>query len=177
MFAIRHPEEVARIVLLDARHQYMDAVTSPAEMRAFVDAVEAQGRDFTQARKIGVARIFGSSMAGAPPIPAETRRVMVLQSAQPSAIAATNGEAQARAASDVELQSAPSLGDRPLIVLVAGQTISMTPHWDEAQRQQATLSSDSRLVELAGGSHFIQWNEPQLVIDAVREVIAKVRSR
>ena len=140
MFAMRHPTEVAGLVLIDARHEYMDELTSAVECQAFFEAVDAQGRDYASARRLGVARLFGSSLAGTPSLPRETRSAMALLSTTTQAIATTSAEARARAANDVELQMS-TLDRRPLIVLVAGQSLAGIPHWDEAQRRQRALSS------------------------------------
>ena len=88
---------------------------------------------------------------------------------------ATLAEAMERAANDALLQAAPSLGDLPLIVLAAGQNMEMLPFWPEAQRQQAALSTSGQLIVAEGSGHYIQWEQPALVIDAVRQVVGQVR--
>jgi pimeloyl-ACP methyl ester carboxylesterase len=82
-----------------------------------------------------------------------------------------------RAADDAALQAAPSLGDRPVIVMAAGQKVAQDPVWAEAQRRQAALSTNGRLIIAEGSGHYIHWEQPTLVIDAVRQVIEDVRSR
>lgn len=78
---------------------------------------------------------------------------------------------------------ADALGSRdqprpdPLVVLAAGQNVTATPYWAEAQRRQAALSTNGRLIVPAGSGHYIHWEQPTLVIDAVRQVIEDVRSR
>jgi pimeloyl-ACP methyl ester carboxylesterase len=52
--------------------------------------------------------------------------------------------------------------------------MAQTPDWAEAQRRQAALSTDGRLIVAAGSGHYIQWDQPRLVIDAVRQLIAQV---
>lgn len=175
MFAMRYPNDVAGFVLVDARHEYMDKTTSAAERQHFFDAIDAQGRDYAWARRLGVVRLFGASLAGTPSLPAETRSAMALLSTQTNAIAATRAEARARDANDGELQTA-TLGDRPLIVLVAGQSLAGIPHWVEAQRRQAALSSRGVTRIAPDSSHAIQLDDPRLVIEAVGEVVATARS-
>ena len=65
----------------------------------------------------------------------------------------------------------------PLIVLAAEQSMTAIPHWAEAQRRQAALSTNGRLIVPAGSGHAIHWEQPALVIDAVRQVVDAVRSR
>jgi pimeloyl-ACP methyl ester carboxylesterase len=88
---------------------------------------------------------------------------------------ATLAEALERATDDAQLHAAPSLGDRPLIVLASRQNMEMLPFWPEAQRQQAALSTDGRLIIAEGSGHYIHWEQPALVIDAVRQVVGQVR--
>ena len=55
--------------------------------------------------------------------------------------------------------------------------MTATPYWAEAQRRQAALSTNGQLIVAAGSGHAIHWEQPALVIDAVRQVIADVRNR
>lgn len=174
MFAVRYPREVAGVVLVDARHEYVDAFTTPDENQAFFDAVDAQGETYAWARRLGVVRMFGSSLAGTPAFPAATRRAMALIATRAAAITATSAEARQRAANDAELE-ASSLGDHPLIVLAAGESMTGIPHWSEAQRRQAALSSRGELRVAQGSSHCIQCDDPELVTRAIEEIVATVR--
>ena len=90
---------------------------------------------------------------------------------------AQTAEGLERAVDDAELQAASSLGDRPLIVLASEQMMTATPYWAEAQRRQAAFSTNGRLIVPAGSMHYIHWEQPAVVIDAVRQVIEDVRSR
>jgi pimeloyl-ACP methyl ester carboxylesterase len=177
LFARHHMAETAGIVLVDARSEYVDALTTPAETRAFIDAVQTQGCQYALARQFGIARLFGADLAGSSSLPAETRALMALLGTQQTAIAATAGEARARAAGDEDLRAQPALGTLPLIVLVSDQSIAMVPHWADAQRRQTALSSEGRMIIAARSSHSIQLDRPRLVIDSVREVVASARKR
>lgn len=177
LFALDYRQETSGLVLVDARSEYVDDRTTPLEYRAFVEAVESQGRQYAVARRFGIARLFGAQLAGTSAIPAETRRLMALLATRQKAIDATEGEAQARAANDPELRTEPAMGALPLIVLVSDQSIANLPHWAEAQRRQAGRSSVGRMVIASGSSHAIHWDRPDLVIASVREVVARARSR
>jgi hypothetical protein len=48
--------------------------------------------------------------------------------------------------------------------------------WPEGQRAQAELSTDSRLTVVESG-HYINWEHPSVVIDAIREVVADAELR
>jgi pimeloyl-ACP methyl ester carboxylesterase len=174
IFALRHPREVAGVVLVDARHEYVDGFTTPEENQAFFAAADAQGDTYAWARRLGVVRVFGSSLAGTPAFPAATRRAMALVATRPNAITATSAEARQRAANDAELE-ASSLGDLPLIVLAAGDSMTGIPHWNEAQQRQAALSSRGELRIAQGSSHCIQCDDPEVVIRAIEAVVAAAR--
>jgi pimeloyl-ACP methyl ester carboxylesterase len=177
LFAIAHPDQVAGMVLVDARSEYVDANTSPAEVQAFQQAIAAQASQYRVARSLGLVRLIGASLWGAPAMPRATRTEGMLLTTSQRGVDAQTAEALERAADDAELQAAPSLGDRPLIVLAAGQNMAQTPYWAEAQRRQAALSTNGRLIVAAGSGHYIHWDQPRLVIDVIQQVIAQARSR
>jgi pimeloyl-ACP methyl ester carboxylesterase len=177
LFALTHPDQVAGMVLVDARSESVDANTSPAEVQAFQRALAAQASQYRVARSLGLVRLIGASLWGGPAMPRETRTEGMLLTTSQRGVDAQTAEGLERAADDAQLQAAPSLGDRPLIVLAAGQNMAQTPYWAEAQRRQAALSTNGRLIIAEGSRHYIHWDQPTLVIDAVRQVIEDVRSR
>jgi pimeloyl-ACP methyl ester carboxylesterase len=177
LFARRHRDEVAGLVLVDTRSEHMEALTTKAEHDAFIAAVEAQGRQYALARSFGIVRLFGAELGGASSVPAETRALLALLATRQNAIAATLNEAQARAASDADLRAAPALGALPLVVLVSDQSIAAIPHWADAQRRQASLSDAGRMVVASDSSHAVAWDRPGLVVGSVRAVVADVRGK
>jgi pimeloyl-ACP methyl ester carboxylesterase len=90
----------------------------------------------------------------------------------------------------LEARAAGGLGDRPLIVLTAGlpsstprdpaqarELIASQQHWIESQAQLARLSTQGKQIVLKDSRHGIQWDRPDAVIDAVREVVAELRAK
>lgn len=177
LFALQHPDQVAGMVLVDARSEYVDANTSPAEAQAFQRASAAQAILYRLARGVGLVRLIGASLWGGPAMPRATRSEGMLLTTSPRAVDAQTAEALERATDDAQLQSAPSLGNRPLIVLAAGQNVAHDPIWLEAQHRLAALSTNSRLIVAENSGHAIHWEQPALAIDAVRQVIQEARSR
>lgn len=49
--------------------------------------------------------------------------------------------------------------------------------WQELQAELAGLSSRGRLVVAQGSGHYIQLERPQLVVDAISEVVAAGRGQ
>jgi pimeloyl-ACP methyl ester carboxylesterase len=72
----------------------------------------------------------------------------------------------------------------PTVVLAAGfhGEPDVTPDpafedlWAELQQEQAR-ALDARLVSVPEGDHFLQLDRPELVIEAIRQVVAAVRDR
>ena len=176
LFAMRHAEDVVGMVLIDARHEYVDEQTTASEQRAFLAALDIQGFQYQTARRLGVARMFGDQLAGVPSMSSQTRQEIALLGTEPQALVATVEEGRQRSTSDDLLRNAPMLGDLPLVAIAAGQNMP-EPRWAEGQRRLAALSTSGRLVVAQGSSHAVEWDDPELVIVAVHEVIADARSR
>lgn len=80
-----------------------------------------------------------------------------------------------------------SYGAMPLIVLTAGKGSALPPPYDAAdqaafdkvwadlQRDQASLSTIGERRVVAGAGHAIQFDAPQAVITAIRDVLAAVK--
>src|SRR5205823_11335228 len=90
---------------------------------------------------------------------------------------ATAAESLAMTADNAQLHAAPSLADKPLVVLAADESMETIPRWTEAQHQQAAMSTNGRLVVVAGSGHYIQLEHPAVVIDAVQQVVTQARGR
>lgn len=66
----------------------------------------------------------------------------------------------------------PGLGSIPLTVITA--TGQDQPGWREMQDELAALSSASRHVLAEGSSHYVHLDDPELVCQAVRELMAQI---
>jgi hypothetical protein len=104
----------------------------------------------------------------------------------PQFLATAIEEADAEEESSAVLRSLQdrSLGDMPLIVISAGKLSSaaainlsaeeqaqMMAVWAELQAELVALSSAGEQVTAEGAEHFVHRNRPELVIDAIREVV------
>jgi pimeloyl-ACP methyl ester carboxylesterase len=80
-----------------------------------------------------------------------------------------------------------SFGNLPLIVLSAGreETIASLSDaenqqrweaWQELQSELAALSSDGKQIIAEQSGHMIQLDQPDLVIDAIREMLDALRN-
>jgi pimeloyl-ACP methyl ester carboxylesterase len=175
MFALQHPDEVVGMVLVDARSEYVDEHTSPAEAQTFQQAVAAQGTLYGLARTLGLVRLIGASQVEMPATSEVTRMEIALFASSQRGLDATLAEALERATDDGQLQAAPPLGDLPLIVLAAGESMEHLPHWPEAQRRLAALSTNGRLIVVEESGHGIHTEQPARVVDAVQQVVDEAR--
>lgn len=175
MFALQHPDLVAGMVLVDARSEYVDAQTSPAEAQAFQQEMATGQNVLGVARGLGLVRLLSASQWGTPAMPEKIRTEIALLNTSQRGRDTAIAEAKGRAQDDTQLQAAPTLGNRPLFVLASEQNMTGDPSWPEAQRQQAALSTNGRLIIAKGSGHYIHWEQPTLVLDAVRQVVTQVR--
>jgi hypothetical protein len=87
-----------------------------------------------------------------------------------------------------QAHAARNLGSRPLIVLTAGKPFAVgDPEADKElaafqdiwihrlQPELVRLSTRGRQVIVESSSHAIGWEEPDAVVNAVREVVTEVR--
>jgi pimeloyl-ACP methyl ester carboxylesterase len=175
MFALQYPDQVAGMVLVDARSEYADepALTSQTGAADTQSTQQVSGSEWSLygvARRLGLIRLVGPGPWGPPAMSDETRMEIALLSTGQRGLDATAAEALSMTADNAQLQAAPSLGDKPLIVLAAGQSMGTIPRWTEAQHQQAAMSTNGRLIVVEGSGHYIQLEHPAVVVDAVRQV-------
>ena len=158
LYAHRHPDEVAGLVLVDGSHQDQFARIGEA-----LPAPEPGAPDAHE----GFHRFWAGGGWRDP---------------------ANNPEGVDFVASGEQLRAIGSLGDLPMAVLVSGVFLLEAPigpeagprlHeiWQGLQRDLAGLSTGSayRVVETSG--HFIQRDRPDVVAEAVREVVEAARRR
>jgi pimeloyl-ACP methyl ester carboxylesterase len=74
-------------------------------------------------------------------------------------------------------RTARDYGDMPLVVVKAGtyEDVLTVRLWDRTQADLATLSSNSVLVQAQGG-HFVMNDDPQVLLAAIRAIVASARS-
>jgi pimeloyl-ACP methyl ester carboxylesterase len=81
-----------------------------------------------------------------------------------------------------------SFGDKPLIVLTGGnaqnipgltpqQNAAVDQAWMAGHDRLATLSTRGSNIMVPGSGHYIQYDQPQAVIDAVTRTVAEIRGR
>jgi len=175
LFAAAFPAEVSGMVLVDARSELIDKQMSGADTDGFNAALKAQAVTFSIARHLGLVRLLGRVLIGEPLLSDRSANEMALLQTEPSAIDEAYAEGVARSADDSVL-AGQSLGTLPLTVIAAEQNMTGLSGWADAQHSLAQLSSRGRLVIAKGSGHYVQLEQPELVISSIEQVIATVRS-
>jgi pimeloyl-ACP methyl ester carboxylesterase len=181
LYAGRYPDEVAGVVLVDARHEDVDRFIRPE----VVQQENAQTRQFRELevglRRLGITRLLGpwlADMAGP-----EVRGLPLfyfIQQGRPEAAEANLSEISSYADSNAQLRAeAGTLGDKPLAVVMRGKPISDPEYWSvwqASQRTMADLSTQGRLMVAERSGHTIQLEQPELVIAAVLQTLEQSRN-
>ena len=156
LFAHKYPDEVAGMVLVDSMHaDQFDRIEKalPPETPHDPEEFKAFRQSFTQDYK------------------------------DPT----KNPEGFDQLASHEQGRAVTSLGDLPMIVLAASEFRMRIPDprfgeymqnmWHDLQRDLTRLSTKGKFVAVEDSGHFIQIDKPQVVIDAICEVVEQVRGR
>jgi pimeloyl-ACP methyl ester carboxylesterase len=181
LYANRYAQEVVGIVLVDARHEYVDANRSPDALAAEHKQRHRFQRIIWTAARIGLVRAFWATVwpkfwPTTGNLTTETRAEIGVLQARSQQVKTVLREDALLTHDNAQLSSAASLGNLPLIVLAAGQNVEQDPLWLPAQQQAARLSSNSKFVVVDGSSHYIHWDQPALVADAIRQVAWAARN-
>ncbi len=158
VFAARHPDEVAGMVLLDA--QPADAFTALPDYPAFYGPYRTVTNLAPSLARIGVGFLLGSP---ADPSGIEASRALRDEvSALPDALR--------------QAQELTTIGDRPLVVLSAGS--GQQPGWSAAQQRLVDLSSNvaHRVIRKASHDSFLFGADAPASAQAILDVVSSVRT-
>jgi pimeloyl-ACP methyl ester carboxylesterase len=177
IFAAHYPEEVAGLVLIDSTAS-QEPARSVIPSYADEGSYDAAGRLATAASlaaRVGLTRLYGDLVGGSLPASAEER--LRADAARAVAVRSTVDEYLRGGAASREAASLRDFGDKPLVVLTAG--VGHPDSWMAAQRESATLSTNSvhRVVGGANHQQMVGKEEPaDQVGQAVLEVVDSVRT-
>lgn len=181
--------EVAGLVFVDASHpdqvQRFNAVTSysPSDMIMLIKA----GVAFAWT---GAVRMVPLATQGVPHQP--PKAVQAMAAYAPTSLAHLLKEIESVDQTLAEAGSFRQLGSRPVYVLTsmmplpeeALTALKLTPEqgrqykeiWKAMHAEEASWSSQSRQQLVADANHYIQFDRPDIVIEAVRSVVKDVRT-
>ena len=172
-FAAQFPDQVAGLVLIDSSHenQYLGRTDEIEELPVgFLRYCHA-------ASFVGMTRAL--RLRGEPWFDYPESRAMALY--RTHSCAATLKMLYASDLSSVQTDPPRDLGALPLRVLTRGVADSgtdLSPEeqaWEETwlslQTELASLSTNSRHRIVAGASHFIHWDKPEVIIETIAELL------
>ena len=199
-YASSHPEDVAGLVFVDPAHPEDWREPSEAD-RERLQRGAALCRRGVVAARLGIAALVARlASAGAldlarniaaavsrrtlhrqdeqilapvTRLPMEVRAVLRWMWTQPRYFEALGSQIEHICTSASEVDLRPDYGSRPLV------TISATESSDQRRRLQEALarrSSRGRHLAAADSGHWIPIDEPQTVVEAIREVVMAVRT-
>jgi pimeloyl-ACP methyl ester carboxylesterase len=181
LFAEQYPDAVAGLVLVDARHESVDAALTPDERAAGLASAQRDGTMYWWLGRLGIMRLFGARLAaatspGAATLSPDISTLLMVQASRSQSIDAMLGESAGMTADDARLRAERPLGALPLVVLAADSSLAHSTDWQAGQQIQEQLSNNSRLIVVPQSSHFVSFDQPQAVIDAVQQVIESART-
>jgi len=179
----RYSEDIVGMVLVDSTHEEGVAHAYPLAKSAYrKQRLQMLVAPFLS--KIGVVRLFGLANADNHRkwLPASVVKAKsAVQNRTETAKSVVNEMQELRKGIQSPAEPPKSLGDLPLIVLTAEDTISaksdgnsdiaMAELYKELQADLATLSSHSLHTIVENSGHFIMYDQPQVVIDAIRRLV------
>lgn len=173
-FAAQFPDLVAGMVLVDSSHE--------SQNRDRPDEADELSIGFLRychaASFVGITRAL--QLRGEPWFDYPDIRAMSLY--RTHSCAATLRSRYAAGLSMARIDAPRDLGALPLRVLtrgVADNPMELSPEerawedtWLSLQTELASLSTNSRHLVVAGASHFIHWDKPEVIIAAIDELLA-----
>ena len=188
VFAARYPDEVAGLVLVDARHEDFFERMPAAYLQADQDNLR-RARWLRLSTPFGLTRLAGQlGQLGAferlyAPLPEQAARAAwELGVYSPPHWAATVAEREASPESYALVRTTALPAHLPIIVLTAEHGSEAwqtgTPDtaaeaiWLDLQAQLAALSDNSQWLTVAGSGHYIYFDQPAAVVDAALSLAA-----
>src|SRR6266566_495213 len=179
-FYAQHPADVAGIVLIESSHEQQALKIAAADWRMgasryVFEAARRQVRPLGGRRlaaSLGLVRGFDAMIdREAPHGYRDANRAIVLSSRK-RRVAVRELLMVARG-----LGRPPSLGSAPLTVLTRPRwEWRGWPIWAQLQDELAALSTDSLHIHAERGGHYLQLDEPDLVIQVIRGLVRRCRA-
>ena len=193
LFADTHPRDVAGMVLIDPsidnQKQLIAAIAPPPKPAQSPPPDPCGAAAEACQLKPGTDIYKTCVQVPIPGLPANLQAAIIAQATRAAVYRTVAAEAAAMDQdSALTVAGRRTFGDMPLIVLTAGQS-PKDPSLSDAQNQawqatwiqghdgMAALSSRGQNRIVPGSGHFIQFEKPQAVIDAVDEVVAEARRK
>jgi len=200
MFEKKYPDQVKGLVLVDAtsenstlfinnKVQRLRLLSQGRPIPPLKTSVDTFTKMPSQKDMDDFLKMVGQPTINAPfdKLSEKIQRERLWAMKQPKILLADNGNYWAEEFAEMYNDSAYSIGNKPLIVISSGQNNYPKSLGDSIrndlingklrdQLKMADLSSDSKHIVTMNSPHEIHLTEPTLVINAIKEVIASIRS-
>ncbi|MBL8131933.1 MAG: alpha/beta hydrolase [Anaerolineae bacterium] len=181
-YAQRYPDQVAGLALIDS--------TPPdhALPEALQQLMAESYAQFPQLAALAAQGVMQPAQMPVPPyLPAELAAQYQQQIATEGFFATLYGEYQALAETMAQVNAVRDLGDLPLVVVAARRADDSVPAemlpimeayqaevWLPAQAALAQLSTRSRFIVAEHSRHHIQYDEPDVIVEAVGALFQEI---
>ncbi|MCB0111099.1 MAG: alpha/beta hydrolase [Caldilineaceae bacterium] len=189
LYAHNYPESVVGMVLVDSSHEAQSIRLPAAIVQLGQQGTAAQQRElalYKPLARMGVLALAHTWLPANPMLPVATQATEQALIADPKYLDTLFAEQNSAESNLAEVAAAQikSVGNIPLIVLSAGKhelpggaippelVAEMAQVWQQLQAELAALSPQGKQVVVAESGHYIHLEQPQVVIDAINEVVA-----
>jgi pimeloyl-ACP methyl ester carboxylesterase len=189
-----YPNDVAGVVFVDASHPDQNKLMAAAGISAVTKPIPLAYQILARMSWSGVPRILlnaaSKQAANEMHVPAAAQAES--NAFGPQSLSAALEEGKELNVTLAEAGKLRTLGDRPLVVLVAtkalppsaqkaagltpSQYVSMQAIWLKLHDDETSWSTHSRQQLVPDSTHYIQFGRPDIVIAAVKEVVNDVRA-
>lgn len=185
MYAHNHPDEVVGMVLVDSTHEER-TIRNPELVKA-IQGMTGQFRMFAFLSSSGIMALAPQYVPN-PGLPKDSYKQYQAITVTTKGFETLLAESNAAEENSTEARALQmtSFGDMPLIVLSAGHGQAVPSFtdaenqklWEELQIEQSelvALSSEGKQIVAEQSGHYIQLDQPELVIDAIQDVVDATR--
>jgi pimeloyl-ACP methyl ester carboxylesterase len=193
LFAHTYPDKVAGMVLVDSSHEEQMLRAPEAFVtfeKTYLRKMIGQMELFKPLAAIGLFALFPSRVPADDLMPEGAKKAYRAMAAKDTGFLNTViAETKAIDTSLAQVREAQlkTVGNIPLIVLSRGQGV-LPPNagltedvikrfddgWQQMQQEMAEMSSRGKRMVAKKSGHYIHLQQPQLVIDAIKEITKKV---
>jgi pimeloyl-ACP methyl ester carboxylesterase len=177
LYQHNYPDEVSGLVLVESWSPELFSPT-PAVIQQSISINESLGKMapfglLRFLRRTGILPL--DDLLKADLLPEDVRPALQSEMVSQGMWATMSQEYRAMDESAKQLQVLDSLGDLPLVVIKAGQRepndYPPDEVWDQTQEQLSKLSTNGRLVVAKDSGHFVQLEAPEVVVQAIRDLV------
>src|SRR5215210_1375851 len=182
LYAAEYPKEVAGMVLVDSA---LDLRVLDKDLRDAAEGAAPSPLILKVLVALCIGRLSPEPVGSPEPPEGLERERNALYGSTRHLYAAFDESATINESVAEVADAAPSLGEKPLIILSAGArqypgfTKGEAKRFDEQfnkfEAGLQDLSENSKLVVAKNSAHYIQFDRPELVVDAIRQVVDAAR--